>query len=139
MASTKKEQIALTLERWYPNQVVPVGGFTAVAAAVGASKPLVTTVARAQGYTSEAPHRVSQRRQGCKHCGRDVEPGKRVCAECRMVTLACDTCGRLFKRRRDRIFERERDPRYHGGMYCSKRCFYRRRHAESLQPGNYSY
>jgi hypothetical protein len=42
------------------------------------------------------------------------------------VTVACDSCGKLFERPRDRIFERERDPRYHGAMYCSRRCYFSR-------------
>jgi hypothetical protein len=122
----KRDKVAETLQRWYPQHVVPTGGFTAVAAAVGASKPLVSVVARDLGYTSAAPHKRTRKPEGCKHCGREVEPGKRMCYECRQVTLACDTCGRLFKRRRDRVMERERDPRYQGGTYCSPRCYFKR-------------
>jgi hypothetical protein len=125
-ARTKKELIQLTLEHWFPTHVVPTGGFTAVAQEVGASKPLVTNVARSLGFEAEAPKAATRRAEGCKHCGREVEPGKRTCAECRQVTVACNTCGKLFKRARDRLFERERDPRYHGAMYCSRRCYFNR-------------
>jgi hypothetical protein len=123
---TKKELIEITLQHWFPTRVVPTGGFTAVAREVGASKPLVTTVARRLGFESEFPKGVSRRPEGCKHCGREVEAGRRTCEECRLVTVACDTCGTLFKRARDRLFERERDARYHGAMYCSRRCYFKR-------------
>lgn len=126
VAPTKKDQIALKLERWFPSRVVASGGFTAIAKAVGASKPLVTTVARDLGFEPEQPYRRTRKEEGCKHCGSELEPGKRVCADCRELTLACDTCGQLFKRPRDRVFERERDPRYQGRTYCSRRCFFRR-------------
>jgi len=123
---TKKELIRKTLEETYPRQVVPSGGFAALARTIGASRALVSSVASELGYTPATQRARRPNPSGCKHCGRETEPGKRMCAQCAVLTLTCDCCGRAFKRPRDRVMERERDPRYHGGIYCSRRCYFRR-------------
>lgn len=131
---TKTEQIACLLQQRFPERQVSSGGFIAIASELGASKALVTRVAQEHGFRPATPRRKSRRPEGCKHCGNPVEPGKRVCPDCMFVTVACDTCGRLFKRRRDQILERVRDPRYNDGVFCSRRCVHQRRYAVDWRP-----
>ena len=131
---TKRKLIEAALESRFPGREVPVGGFVEIARGCDASKPMVSKVAKALGFRSANPHRASRRPEGCKHCGQEVEPGKRVCYECNYIAIACDTCGKIFRRRRDRLFERERDSRYADGMFCSRACVYERRHRISWRP-----
>ena len=123
---SKKQQIRDVLEATFPQQVVPSGGFAAVARQTGSSRALVSIVAGELGWVAAAPVVRRARPGGCIHCAAAVEPGKRVCRRCAVITLTCDGCGQSFERPRDRVMERRRDPRYHGGTYCSRRCYLRR-------------
>jgi hypothetical protein len=130
---SKKQHIRDVLESSFPGHKVPTGGFAAIAKQTGASRALVSVVANETGWVAAQPVSRRARAEGCIHCAGAVEPGKRVCRQCAVVTLTCDGCGRLFERLRERVLERERDSRYHGGTYCSRRCYLQRRQAS---PGN---
>jgi hypothetical protein len=117
----KRHEIAAEFAKRFPDGNIPRGALTEIAEAVGLSKPRVSILAREMGlYGSEPPERSVG---PCEACGRPMRRPKRICEDCRTVNLVCDACGKPFTRARDRVLEKQNDPRYRGRTFCSWTCF----------------
>jgi hypothetical protein len=117
----KRDEIAAEFQRMFPDGHVPRGGITRLARTVGLSKTRVSTVAREMGIYN--PPVVDRGTGPCEVCGKETKRPKRLCADCRVITLTCDACGKQFQRPRDRVLEKQYDPRYRGRVFCSWACF----------------
>lgn len=117
----KRSEVATEFARRFPDGNIPRGGLADVAEAVGLSKPRVSILARQMGIYGTAP---PDRGVGlCKLCGAPTPRPKRICKDCRVVNLTCDACGQLFTRPRDRVVEKQQDPRYKGRTFCCWTCY----------------